>query len=78
MRVGTHAIGLLLRGECTVELVLMCAHKPTDQLFSEVASRLPAKFEVGQLVMDNGWLVNGLIQCPSLHSRHSIVGIYSN
>ena len=45
-RVGTHAIGLLLRGECSVELVLMCANKPTHQLFNEVATRLPEKFEV--------------------------------
>ena len=44
---GSHAIGLMLRGECSVELVLMCANKPTNQLFNEVASRLPAKFEVG-------------------------------
>ena len=45
-RVGTHAIGLLLRGECSVELVLMCANKPTHKLFNEVATRLPEKFEV--------------------------------
>ena len=49
-RVGTHAVGLLLRGECAVELVLMCSNKPTHQLFNEVASRLPAKFEVGRCV----------------------------
>lgn len=46
-RVGSHAIGLMLRGECSVELVLMCANKPTHKLFNEVATRLPAKFEVG-------------------------------
>ena len=45
-RVGAHAVGLLLRGECSVELVLMCANKPTYELFNEVATRLPAKFEV--------------------------------
>ena len=47
---GSHAIGLMLPGECSVELVLMCANKPTQQLFNEVASRLPAKFEVGSHV----------------------------
>ena len=50
-RVGTHAIGLLLRGECSVELVLMCASKPTHHLFNEVATRLPAKFEVKLIII---------------------------
>lgn len=50
MRVGAFARGLLLKGECSVELILMIATKPTNRLFNDLASSLPAKFEVGLAV----------------------------
>ena len=46
MRVGAFARGLLLKGECEVELVLMTADKPGGGLFILLSSQLPAKFEV--------------------------------
>ena len=46
MRVGAFARGLLLRGECSVELVLMTTNKPVSNLFHTLAGRIPAKFEV--------------------------------
>ncbi len=48
MRVGAFARGLLLRGECSVELILMTTTKPNISLYQDLASRLPAKFEVQQ------------------------------
>lgn len=47
MRVGAFARGLLLKGECSVELVLMTTTKPNMTLFNALSSRMPAKFEVG-------------------------------
>lgn len=47
MRVGAFARGLMLRGECQVELVLMCSNKPTSALLADIARRMVAKFEVG-------------------------------
>ena len=46
MRVGAFARGLLLKGECHVELILMTASKPDISLFQVLDSRIPAKFEV--------------------------------
>ena len=46
MRVGAFARGLLLKGECSVELILMTARKPNFTLFMDLATKLPAKFEV--------------------------------
>ena len=46
MRVGAFARGLLLKGECDVELILMTATKPNISLYQDLSSRLPAKFEV--------------------------------
>ncbi len=46
MRVGAFARGLMLKGECEVELVLMTASKPDGALFIHLANQLPAKFEV--------------------------------
>jgi hypothetical protein len=45
MRVGAFARSLMLRGECTVDLVLMCTGRPTAALFHDIARRMPAKFE---------------------------------
>ena len=46
MRVGSFARGLLLKGECEVDLVLMTANKPDGALFIQLSNLLPAKFEV--------------------------------
>ena len=46
MRVGAYARGLLLRAECSVELVLMTANKPDTTLFHILCGRIPAKLEV--------------------------------
>jgi zinc finger RNA-binding protein len=45
MRVGAFARGLMLRGECSVDLVLMCTGRPDATLFSDISRRMPAKFE---------------------------------
>lgn len=42
MRVGHLAKGLLLRGDNTVELVVLCAEKPTLTLLRKVVELLPA------------------------------------
>ena len=54
MRVGAFARGLLLKGECSVELILMTASKPNISLFQDLSSRLPAKFEVHPLLSLTG------------------------
>ena len=46
MRVGVFAHNLLLKGECSAELVLMCDKKPTMTLFNLVINRLAIRFEV--------------------------------
>ncbi|XP_022253332.1 zinc finger RNA-binding protein-like isoform X3 [Limulus polyphemus] len=46
MRVGGLAKGLLLTGETSVQLVVMCAEKPTRTLLERVADNLPKQFEV--------------------------------
>jgi len=45
MRVGLLAKGLLLQNDCEVELVVLCAEKPTKKLLQRVHSILSAKFE---------------------------------
>lgn len=42
MRVGHLAKGLLLRGDTSVELVVLCAEKPTLTLLRKVVELLPA------------------------------------
>lgn len=42
MRVGHLAKGLLLRGDVGVELVVLCAEKPTLTLLRKVVELLPA------------------------------------
>lgn len=42
MRVGHLAKGLLLRGDSNVELVVLCADKPTLALLRKVVDLLPA------------------------------------
>lgn len=42
MRVGLLAKGLLLKGDRSVRLVVLCADKPTMTLLKRVAQELPA------------------------------------
>lgn len=46
MRVGLVAKGLLLTGDSSLELVLLCSSKPTVSLLKDVAERLTAQLEV--------------------------------
>ncbi|TMS23211.1 Interleukin enhancer-binding factor 3-like protein [Larimichthys crocea] len=45
MRVGLVAKGLLLKGDKDLELVLLCANKPTITLLQQVAEKLSAQLE---------------------------------
>lgn len=46
MRVGLVAKGLLLKGDSSLELVLLCSTKPTVSLLKDVAEKLTAQLEV--------------------------------
>lgn len=46
MRVGSLAKGLLLKGDLSVELVLMCEEAPTAELLMKVAELAPKYFPV--------------------------------
>uniref|UniRef100_UPI00398F3829 zinc finger RNA-binding protein isoform X3 n=1 Tax=Pristiophorus japonicus TaxID=55135 RepID=UPI00398F3829 len=46
MRVGVLAKGLLLRGDKNVNLVLLCAEKPTGALLNRIAENLPKQLAV--------------------------------
>nr|KAF6402897.1 zinc finger RNA binding protein 2 [Rousettus aegyptiacus] len=46
MRVGLLAKGLLLRGDRTVRLVLLCSQKPTHALLQRVAEQLPLQLSM--------------------------------
>ncbi len=48
MRVGAFAHELLLKGECSADLVLLCEKKPTVSLFNVILRRLVSQFEVRQ------------------------------
>uniref|UniRef100_A0A1B6DB99 DZF domain-containing protein n=1 Tax=Clastoptera arizonana TaxID=38151 RepID=A0A1B6DB99_9HEMI len=45
MRVGVLAKGLLLSGDTSVSLVVLCAEKPTKTLLSKVATNLPVQLK---------------------------------
>jgi len=47
MRVGLVAKGLLLTGDLDLELVLLCANKPTGTLLTRVAELLAQQLQVG-------------------------------
>lgn len=47
MRVGILAKGLLLRGDTSVQLVVLCGDKPTRTLLDRVADNLPKQLAVG-------------------------------
>lgn len=54
MRVGYLAKGLLLHGDTAVELVVLCAEKPTSSLLQRVANVLPDKLkEVAGKLLNN-------------------------
>lgn len=46
MRVGCLAKGLLLSGDTAVDLVVLCAEKPTRTLLLKVAEYLPKQLQV--------------------------------
>lgn len=46
MRVGLVAKGLILKGDQQLELVLVCAAKPTVAMLKDVAEKLTAQLEV--------------------------------
>lgn len=46
MRVGLVSKGLLLKGDKELELVLLCANKPTVTLLKQVAEKLTTQLEV--------------------------------
>lgn len=46
MRVGILAKGLLLRGDASVQLVVLCGDKPTRTLLDRVADNLPKQLAV--------------------------------
>lgn len=46
MRVGLVAKGLILKGDQQLELVLLCAAKPTVAMLKDVAEKLSAQLEV--------------------------------
>lgn len=55
MRVGHLAKGLLLRGDTNVELVVLCADKPTLTLLKKVVELLPPALK--QVATDNSYTV---------------------
>lgn len=55
MRVGHLAKGLLLQGDNSVELVVLCADKPTLTLLKKVVELLPAAMK--QVAPDNTYVV---------------------
>ncbi|XP_049820489.1 zinc finger RNA-binding protein isoform X3 [Aethina tumida] len=55
MRVGHLAKGLLLRGDTNVELVVLCADKPTLQLLKKVVDLLPTSLK--QVAPENTYTV---------------------
>lgn len=55
MRVGHLAKGLLLRGDANVELVVLCADKPTLTLLRKVVDLLPGCLK--QVANDNAYTV---------------------
>ena len=46
MRVGTLSKGLMLKGDLTVQLVLLCHEAPTVKLLVKVAQLLPKVIKV--------------------------------
>lgn len=46
MRVGLLAKGLLLRGDRTVQLTLLCSQKPTRALLRRISEQLPRQLPV--------------------------------
>lgn len=55
MRVGHLAKGLLLRGDTNVELVVLCADKPTLTLLKKVVELLPPALK--QVTTENNYIV---------------------
>lgn len=49
LRVGVLAKGLLLRGDRNVNLVLLCAEKPSKTLLCRIAENLPKQLAVSRI-----------------------------
>lgn len=49
MRVGALSKGLLLTGDREVDLVVICAEKPTKELLTKVVEHLPTQLQVGKV-----------------------------
>lgn len=49
LRVGVLAKGLLLRGDRNVNLVLLCAEKPSKTLLSHIVESLPKQLAVSSV-----------------------------
>ncbi|KAF7244016.1 Zinc finger RNA-binding protein [Varanus komodoensis] len=70
LRVGVLAKGLLLRGDRNVNLVLLCAEKPTKTLLSRIAESLPKqlavisseKYEIKCAVQEAAIILNSCVE----------------
>ncbi|KAJ6656130.1 hypothetical protein lerEdw1_004181 [Lerista edwardsae] len=70
LRVGVLAKGLLLRGDRNVNLVLLCAEKPTKALLSRIAESLPKqlavispeKYEIKCAVQEAAIILNSCVE----------------
>ena len=51
MRVGVLAKGLLLQGDADVQLVVLCAEKPTRTLLERVSNLLPKHLAVSHMFL---------------------------
>jgi len=68
MRVGVLAKGLLLHGDTAVNLVVLCAEKPTRTLLNKVVENLPKQLQVRCcLIVANSFLSLVLMRGCSVH-----------
>ncbi|XP_036335600.1 zinc finger RNA-binding protein 2 [Rhagoletis pomonella] len=75
MRVGFLAKGLLLQGDNSVELVVLCSEKPTVGLLKRVAAELPAKLKevAGENPVD--YVVEVVAQESAVFVRDDVVSV---
>ncbi|XP_059479659.1 zinc finger RNA-binding protein isoform X3 [Neocloeon triangulifer] len=70
MRVGVLAKGLLLKGDTSVRLVVLCADKPTVNLLNQVASMLPVQLK-SVCSPEDAYEVSAHPQQGSIHVRNN-------
>ena len=63
MRVGHLAKGLLLRGDRTVELAVLCAEKPTLSMLNRIAEALPQQLMVSSKDFTLNLYISDLLLC---------------